>query len=75
MPRRPNEELRVEKKISLPAETVGRVELELFNPTTRKPQYGGWSVLINQLLTQWLEERKNPRSLTEIEEANARERE
>lgn len=45
------------KKLSLPREIVGRVELRLPpNPEGTGPAYGAWSALIEALLRDWLEE-------------------
>lgn len=46
----------VEKKVSLRANTVAKVELLLFDPVRNRVKYGGWSALINQLLEQWLDD-------------------
>lgn len=49
----------VTKKLSLPLEVVGRVELRLpVNPANTGPSYGAWSLLIEQLLRDWLAEQE-----------------
>lgn len=44
----------VKWKITLPADLAGRVELEIMNPRTGRPQYGHRSELIRQLLQDWI---------------------
>ena len=49
----------VTKKLSLPLDVVGRVELRLpVNPANTGPSYGAWSLLIEQLLRDWLFEQE-----------------
>lgn len=52
--RRDSSVLRVEWKISLPAELAARIEMTLYSPHQRKPQYGGRSQLIERLLREHL---------------------
>lgn len=54
MPRRPNNEMRTEWKISLPATLAGQIEMLLLDPITGKPRYGARRQLIEGLLTEWL---------------------
>lgn len=49
---------RIEVSISLPARLVGEIDLEFFNDSTGKPEYGARSRLIARLLSNWLQERR-----------------
>ena len=48
----------VQKNLSLPGDTVARVEVELFSPLQSRVPHGAWAELVNQLLLEWLEKRE-----------------
>lgn len=57
MPKRGRKELLdppVEKSINLPSSLVAEVELRMFDPSTNKVVYGGWSKLTERLFREWL---------------------
>lgn len=54
MPRPVNPDLTIAKKIHLPATLVGKVELDMMDPVTRRAKYGAWSKLIEKLLEEHL---------------------
>lgn len=58
MPRPPSLERQKKWKLSINATIAGRVELELMDPVHRKPIYGERSKLVEQLLSEWLEKRR-----------------
>lgn len=58
MPRPPSPERQKKWKLSINATIAGRVELELMDPVHRKPIYGERSKLVEQLLSEWLERRR-----------------
>ena len=44
----------VMKNIGLPTSVVERVDEQLRDPFTQRPEFGAWASLITQLLTKWL---------------------
>lgn len=46
-----------EKKLSLRSSVVSEVEGSLVDPLTKKPAYGSFSTLIEQLLEGWMDGR------------------
>lgn len=44
----------IEKALSLPSSIVAEVELRLYDPSTGKPRYAGFSSLVERLLREWL---------------------
>lgn len=44
----------VEKNISLPADLVTKVDLELYSEVEERVPFGAWSKLVEQLLRDWL---------------------
>lgn len=42
------------KNVSLPASLVVEVELRMYDPSTMKARYGGWSTLVERLIREWI---------------------
>lgn len=55
----------IEKKLSLDAELVARVELALFSDLEGRVPYGAWSGLIEQLLREHFNRAERQRALSE----------
>ncbi len=55
----------IEKKLSLDAELVAKVELALFSDLEGRVPYGAWSGLIEQLLREHFNRAERQRALTE----------
>ncbi len=55
----------IEKKLSLDAELVARVELALFSDLEGRVPYGAWSGLIEQLLREYFGRAERQRALGE----------
>lgn len=55
----------IEKKLSLDAELVARVELALFSDLEGRVPYGAWSGLIEQLLREYFNRAERQRALAE----------
>lgn len=55
----------IEKKLSLDAELVARVELALFSDLEGRVPYGAWSGLIEQLLREHFNRAERQRALVE----------
>lgn len=55
----------IEKKLSLDAELVARVELALFSDLEGRVPYGAWSGLIEQLLREHFNRAERQRALAE----------
>jgi hypothetical protein len=43
------------KTLSMRKEIVSQVDNALLDPLTSRPRFGGWSGLVEELLTQWLQ--------------------
>lgn len=50
----------VAKKIYLPEEIAGKVELLIADPMRQKPKYGALSVLVTHLLTEYFKRLEQP---------------
>ena len=55
----------IEKKLSLDAELVAKVELALFSDLEGRVPYGAWSGLIEQLLREYFGRAERQRALAE----------
>ena len=55
----------IEKKLSLDAELVAKVELALFSDLEGRVPYGAWSGLIEQLLREYFSRAERQRALAE----------
>lgn len=55
----------IEKKLSLGAELVAKVELALFSDLEGRVPYGAWSGLIEQLLREYFSRAERQRALAE----------
>ena len=55
----------IEKKLSLDAELVAKVELALFSDLEGRVPYGAWSGLIEQLLREYFNRVERQRALAE----------
>lgn len=55
----------IEKKLSLDAELVAKVELALFSDLEGRVPYGAWSGLIEQLLREYFSRAEHQRALAE----------
>lgn len=62
MPKPPRVDRPVEKKLSLPRSLVVQVELELYSELEGKVPFGEWSMLIEDLLRNWLVRRDDERN-------------
>lgn len=72
MPRRPAIIKPVEKKLSLDAELVARVELMLFSDLEGRVPYGAWAGFIEQLLREHFARRARQEAFAaKLEEAKA----
>ena len=60
MPRRTASDTLTYRKIGIRGSIAGQVDLLLLDPVRRKPSYGAWSKLVNQLLAEWLQKQQNP---------------
>ena len=65
MPRPASVNKPIEKKLSLDAELVARVELALFSDLEGRVPYGAWSGLIEQLLREHFSRAERQRALAE----------
>ncbi len=61
----------IEKKLSLDAELVAKVELALFSDLEGRVPYGAWSGLIEQLLREHFNRAERQRALAEALQAAA----
>lgn len=59
----------IEKKLSLDAELVAKVELALFSDLEGRVPYGAWSGLIEQLLREYFSRAEHQRALAEALQA------
>jgi len=53
--RKPQLDRPVDVMVSIPSTVAAKLELLLYDPLTGRPQYGGRSRLIQQLIREWIE--------------------
>lgn len=58
MPRRPNPDLWVHWKLTLPATLAGKIAFLFHDPSTNKIKYGARNALVAELLEGWLAARE-----------------
>lgn len=55
MPRHKHTDRPVNKKLSLRQSLVEQVDAALVDPTTKRPEFGSWSELVEALIEAWLD--------------------